>query len=59
VSFHADEYKTPVYDPNTMESNIEGVYLAGVVCGGYKTNKWFIENSREHAVKVMEAIAKT
>ena len=42
-----------------MESNTSVVYLAGVVCGGYKTNKWFIENSREHAVKVMEAIAKT
>jgi len=28
-----------------------------VVCGGYKTNKWFIENSRKHARIVMEAIA--
>ena len=28
---------------------LRGAYLAGVVCGGYKTNKWFIENSREHA----------
>ena len=33
-----------------------GVYLAGVVCGGYKTNKWFIENSRDHAPLIMEAI---
>jgi hypothetical protein len=32
------------------------VYLAGVVCGGYKTNKWFIENSRDHAKKVMDHI---
>ena len=58
VSFHADEYKTPVYDPNTMESNVEGVYLAGVVCGGYKTNKWFIENSRVHAPSIVNAISK-
>jgi putative YpdA family bacillithiol system oxidoreductase len=59
VDFHKDEFKTPIYDANTMESNAKGVYLAGVVCGGYKTNKWFIENSREHAVHIMEAIART
>ena len=44
-----DEYKTPVHNPDTMETNIEGIYLAGVICGGLKTNKWFIENSRDHA----------
>lgn len=44
-----DEYKTPVHNPETMETNIEGIYLAGVICGGLKTNKWFIENSRDHA----------
>ena len=44
-----DEYRTPVHNPNTMETNIEGIYLAGVICGGLKTNKWFIENSRDHA----------
>ena len=44
-----DEYKTPVHNPETMETNIEGIYLAGVICGGLKTNKWLIENSRDHA----------
>ena len=44
-----DEYKTPVHNPETMQTNIEGIYLAGVICGGLKTNKWFIENSRDHA----------
>ena len=44
-----DEYKTPVHNPETMQTNIEGIYLAGVICGGLKTNKWFIENSRNHA----------
>ena len=44
-----DEYKTPVQNPKTMQTNIEGIYLAGVICGGLKTNKWFIENSRDHA----------
>jgi thioredoxin reductase (NADPH) len=56
VKFHDDLFKTPVFNDKTMESNSEGVYLAGVVCGGYKTNKWFIENSREHALTVMGAI---
>jgi len=57
VLFHNDEFRTPKYNTETMESNTKGVFLAGVVCGGYKTNKWFIENSREHARIVMEAIA--
>jgi thioredoxin reductase (NADPH) len=39
----------PDYNPETMESNIEGLYLAGVICGGSETHKWFIENSRIHA----------
>ena len=56
VSFHKDAYKTPVYDDTTMASQV-GVYLAGVVCGGLKTNKWFIENSREHASIIMKEIA--
>jgi thioredoxin reductase (NADPH) len=32
-----------------METNVQNLYLACVVCGGLKTNKWFIENSRVHA----------
>ena len=58
VDFHSDEYQTPIYDESSMMSNQQGVYLAGVVCGGLKTNKWFIENSRIHAQRIMEAIAK-
>jgi thioredoxin reductase (NADPH) len=49
IASGTDLYQTPVHDPNTMMTNIEGVYLAGVICGGLKTNKWFIENSRHHA----------
>ena len=56
VTFHDDVFKTPIYDEKTMESNATAVYLAGVVCGGYKTNKWFIENSREHAALILNAI---
>jgi thioredoxin reductase (NADPH) len=49
IQFQEDEFHTPVYNEQTMETNVEHLYLAGVVCGGLKTNKWFIENSRVHA----------
>jgi thioredoxin reductase (NADPH) len=49
ITFHDDKFHTPVYHEETMESNVPNLYLAGVVCGGLKTNKWFIENSRVHA----------
>jgi len=53
LAFHTDPDHTPVYDAKTMESNVPGLYLAGVVCGGLKTNKWFIENSRVHASMIV------
>lgn len=46
----------PKYDPETMETNVDGVYLAGVICGGKETHKWFIENSRVHASMIMDDI---
>lgn len=54
VTFQSDEFHTPTYNPDTMETNVEGVFLAGVICGGLKTNKWFIENSREHAEVIIK-----
>jgi len=56
IHFHDDEFKTPVYDEQTMESNVNGLYLAGVVCGGLHTSKWFIENSRYHGEVIAKAI---
>ena len=56
VEIGDDEFKTPVYNEKTMETNVEGVYLAGVICGGLKTNAWFIENSREHAEMIINHI---
>ena len=49
VAIGDDPMMTPVHDPATMETNMPGIYLAGVICGGLRTNKWFIENSRDHA----------
>jgi thioredoxin reductase (NADPH) len=59
VQLGTDEMKTPVHNIDTMETNVSGVYLAGVICGGLQTNKWFIENSREHAVKIINHLKKT
>jgi thioredoxin reductase (NADPH) len=53
VKIGTDEMKTPVHDTGTMETNVPGIYLAGVICGGLQTNKWFIENSRDHAAKIL------
>lgn len=56
IEIGGDEFRTPIHDPATMKTNVEGLYLAGVICGGLKTNKWFIENSREHADLIMADI---
>ena len=53
-----DEFRTPSYDEKNMKTNIDGLYLAGVICGGLKTNKWFIENSRDHAERIISDILK-
>jgi thioredoxin reductase (NADPH) len=46
----------PKYDTATQETNLKGIYLAGVVCGGMDTHVWFIENSRVHAETIIEHI---
>jgi thioredoxin reductase (NADPH) len=54
VEMSLDEKRQPCYDQTNQESNVPGVYLAGVVCGGLNTREFFIENSIVHA----EAIVK-
>lgn len=56
IKLSADDLRKPVYNKDTMETNIKGIYLAGVICGGMETNKWFIENSRIHAPLIMNDI---
>ena len=56
VSLSQDKKKLPQYNPESMETNVPGIYLAGVVCGGMQTHKWFIENSRIHAMLIMASI---
>ena len=57
VMLSDDAVKAPSYQEETHESNIEGIYLAGVICGGMNTHRLFIENSREHAEKIIRHIA--
>ncbi len=52
-----DDKFVPHYNPETMETNLPGLYLAGVVCGGLDTHLWFIENSRVHADMIIGDIA--
>jgi thioredoxin reductase (NADPH) len=59
VELSQDENKYPKHNPETMETNQKGMYLAGVVCGGMDTHLWFIENSREHADKIIDNILKS
>ncbi|MEN0055631.1 MAG: YpdA family putative bacillithiol disulfide reductase [Mucilaginibacter sp.] len=55
----SDDKFVPQYNHETMETNLPGLYLAGVVCGGLDTHLWFIENSRIHADMIIaDIIAK-
>ncbi|RFM28870.1 YpdA family putative bacillithiol disulfide reductase [Deminuibacter soli] len=56
IVFSEDEKHCPTYNPETMETNQEGIFLAGVVCGGMDTHKLFIENSRVHATQIIQHI---
>ncbi|PSK89829.1 YpdA family putative bacillithiol disulfide reductase [Taibaiella chishuiensis] len=59
IALSDDGLCKPVYNPATMETNIPGLYLAGVVCGGLETHKWFIENSRIHGNLIIDHITRT
>jgi thioredoxin reductase (NADPH) len=57
ITLSRDGKKQPTYNAETMETNMPGMYLAGVVCGGMNTHVWFIENSRDHADKIITHIS--
>jgi thioredoxin reductase (NADPH) len=56
ITLSEDEKQCPLFNADTMETNQPGIFLAGVVCGGFETHKLFIENSRVHADKIVTAI---
>lgn len=51
-----DPKEGPYYSQETFQTNVKGLYLAGVVCSGYDTQKFFIENSRFHAANIFDSI---
>lgn len=56
ITFSKDGKRVPTHDTETMETNIDNIFLAGVICGGMETHKWFIENSRVHAEQIMKVL---
>ena len=56
IQLAADDVRKPSYNEETYETNVEGIYIAGVVCGGMNTHRLFIENSREHAERIVKDI---
>ncbi len=57
IEISRDETKSPVFNPQTYQTKREGIFLAGVACGGMETARWLIENSREHAVRIFDFLA--
>jgi thioredoxin reductase (NADPH) len=51
------QQRVPSHDPETLESNVPNLYLAGAILGGTEIGRIFIENSRHHAGKIAAAIA--
>lgn len=58
IDLSEDAVCEPTYSDETYETNVKGIYLAGVICGGMNTHRLFIENSREHAEKIIKDIKK-
>ena len=54
----AEDTCKPAHDPQTLETNVSGLYLAGAVVSGNETNRIFIENGRFHGEAVAEAIRR-
>ncbi|HEX2188909.1 MAG TPA: YpdA family putative bacillithiol disulfide reductase, partial [Longimicrobiaceae bacterium] len=48
----------PAHDPATMQTNVPGVYIAGVVAAGYDANKIFIENGKLHGPLIADSAAR-
>jgi thioredoxin reductase (NADPH) len=56
VTFHA-QTGVPAHDPETMETDVPGVFVAGVVVSGHDANKIFIENGKLHGPLIAAAVA--
>ena len=58
VTLDASNARCPVCDPATLESNVAGIYVAGVIVAGERTNEIFIENGRFHGKLIASDLTK-
>ncbi len=58
VTLDPDNARCPICDPATLESNVPGIYLAGVIVAGERTNEIFIENGRFHGKLIAEDLTR-
>jgi len=54
----SEQNMQPDFNPLTFETNRKGIFIAGVVCGGMNTGKWFIENSISHSQDIFNCIER-
>jgi thioredoxin reductase (NADPH) len=53
-----NERDAPIYNPETFETNVPGLFVAGGAIAGVDTGTIFIENGRFHGEKIIEVIAR-
>lgn len=53
-----DDTGVPAHDPDTLETNVPGVFVAGVITAGFDANKVFIENGRHHGELIVTGLAE-
>ncbi|PWL29816.1 YpdA family putative bacillithiol disulfide reductase [uncultured Roseivirga sp.] len=56
IPVSTDEYKIPLHNEKTLETELSGVYVAGVINAGMQTSKLFIENTRVHSRLIIQSI---
>ena len=56
VKLDLDDDRVPSIDPDSLESNVPGIYLAGVIVAGERTNEVFIENGRFHGKQIADSL---
>jgi thioredoxin reductase (NADPH) len=56
VRLDEENDRCPVCDPTSLESNVPGIYLAGVIVAGERTNEIFIENGRFHGKQIADSL---
>ena len=58
VPLDTQDSSKPIHDPETLETSVPNLYVAGVINAGLLTSKLFIENTRDHGTKIISDILK-